>query len=182
MDNLNWFAIQTRPRAEFAALADIQAMDGLEAYLPQETRQRRTRKGKETVRHPLMPGILFVGCKARSIFDVLRSRAVRDIIRAPGGEARPIRPKMVDGSPWHIVDELRQREEAGDFDFTPRRKPLVKGGKARVLVGVFKDQIGRLMSTPFEGRAEIMMDGLFAGRMTVDVRALEGVDPSSVTA
>ena len=43
-------------------------------------------------------------------------------------------------------------------------------------------EIGRVLSAPSEGRAEIMMDGLFSGRMTIDVRALEGVEPSSVTA
>jgi hypothetical protein len=109
----------------------------------------------------------------RSIFDVLRSRAVRGIVRAPGGGAHPIRPKLVGGTLWHFVDELRSRENAGEFDFTPRQKPLVKGGEVRVMTGFFKDQISRLLSAPSEGRAEIMMAGLFAGRMTVDVRGLE---------
>jgi len=38
LKTMNWFAIQTRPRAEQAALADIRMMDGREAYPPQETR------------------------------------------------------------------------------------------------------------------------------------------------
>jgi len=169
-----WFAVQTRPRAEMTAMADITAM-GLEAYVPQETRIRRTHKGKETVQHPLLPGFVFVCAKSRSIFDVLKSRAVRDIVRSPGGDAHPIRPKIIDGWPVHFVDEMRAREAAGDFDFTPRRKHLTKGSNARVIAGFFKDQIGRLLTAPSEGRAEIMMGGLFSGRMTVDVRALEAV-------
>lgn len=122
MTTTNWFAVQTRPRAELTALADITAL-GLEAYVPQETRIRRTRKGKEVVQHPLMPGFIFVLCaKSREIADALKSHAVRDVLRNPDGEPHPIRPKIVDGSSWHFVDEMRAREQAGDFDFTPRQK------------------------------------------------------------
>lgn len=182
MTTTNWFAVETRPRAELAAQADINAM-GLEAYVPQETRLRRTRRGKVIVQHPLLPGFIFVCAETvQDVFRVLGSKSVRNVVRAPGGAAHPIRPKIVDGSPWHFVDEMRAREEAGDFDFTPRRKPLVKGGQAKVIAGFFKDQIGRLLSAPSEGRAEIMMGGMFAGRMTVDVRGLEGIEQAPMAA
>lgn len=62
MTTHNWFAVETRPRAELAALADIQTM-GLEAYVPQETRLRRTRRGKVVVQHPLLPGFIFVAAE-----------------------------------------------------------------------------------------------------------------------
>lgn len=173
MNSTNWFVVQTTPRGELAALADIQAVDALEAYLPQETRLRRTRKGKVVVQHPLLPGFLFVGTQTRSIFDTLRSKSVRGIIRSPGGAAHPIRSKTVNGTAWNFVDELKSRENAGEFDFTPKNRPLVEGAEVRVISGAFKDQIGRLLSASAEGRAEIMMSGLFAGRMTVDARAIE---------
>lgn len=172
--SLTWFAVETRPRAEYAALADLTAM-GFEVYLPQETRLRRTRKGRIPAQHPLMPGFLFVGVQDRSIFDVLRSRAVRSIVRSPGGGAHPIRPRIVSGQPFHFVEDMRTRETAGEFDSTPRTAPLVKGGEARVLSGAFKDSIGKLLAAPANGRAEIMLKGLFGGRMTVDVRSLEGI-------
>lgn len=174
MSTTHWYVVETRPRAEYAALTDIEAMMGLEVYLPQETRLRRTRKGKFVVQHPLLPGFLFVRATARSIFDVMRSQAVRSIVRSPGGAAHPIRPRTVNGTAWDFVDEMRSRENAGEFDFTPKRKPLIKGGEVRVMTGFFKDQIGRLLSAPTDGRVEVLMDGLFAGRMTVDVKALEG--------
>nr|WP_312165619.1 transcription termination/antitermination NusG family protein [Brevundimonas diminuta] len=123
MTTHNWFAVETRPRAELAALADIQAM-GLEAYVPQETRLRRTRKGKVVVQHPLLPGFIFVAAEsAQDVFRTLGSKAVRNIVRAPGCAAHPIRPKIVNGWPVHFVDEMRAREAAGDFDYTPRPKP-----------------------------------------------------------
>lgn len=123
--------------------------------------------------HPLLPGFLFVGTQGRSVFNAMRSKAVRGIIRSTGPAAHPIRPKIVNGTAWNFVDELKSREIAGEFDFTPKHKPLVKDAEVRVISGVFKDQIGRLLSAPSGSRAEVLMSGLFAGRMTVDARALE---------
>lgn len=148
MTTTYWFAVETRPRAEYAALNDIQAM-GLEAYLPQETRQRRTYKGKEVVRHPLMPGFVFVGSTTppivdagspdhpHPIFQVLKSKSVRGLVRSPGGGVHPIRPRIVDGWAVNFVDDLRAREAAGDFDFTPRQKPAAKA--RRFMKGSLKE-------------------------------------------
>lgn len=138
MTTTYWFAVQTRSRAEYAALADINGMDGLEAYLPQETRQRRTHRGKEAVLHPLLPGFIFVGSSVpqiaavastdhpHPIFDVLKSKAVRGLVRSPGGGVHPIRPQVIDGWRVNFVDHLREREAAGAFDYTPRQKPEAK--------------------------------------------------------
>lgn len=151
-----WFAVQTRPRAEFAALADINAMPGLEAYLPRETRQRRTFRGKEVVYTPVMPGFVFVGSPIRPINDVnspdhphpiysvLKSNAVRGLVRSAGGGVHPMRPLSVDGWRVDFVDYMRRREDAGDFDFTPRQKkaaphkPKTKSFKS---LGGFDDQL-----------------------------------------
>lgn len=134
MTTTYWFAVETRPRAEFAALADINAMPGLEAYFPRETRQRRTMRGKETVFHPVMPGFVFVGSPIRPtadvsspdhphpIYGVLKSKAVRGLVRSAGGGAQPMQPLSVQGWRVDFVDFMREREAAGDFDFTPRQK------------------------------------------------------------
>jgi len=148
MTTITWFAIETRPRGEYAALHDLQTMTDLDIYLPQEIRQRRTRKGKEKVRHPLMPGILFVGCiDPADIWAATRSGAVRRIIRSATGEALPIRPQVIDGWRVNIVDHLRAREAAGDFDFTPRQKAPRKPG---FLKGTFRDQLAAVRNALFE--------------------------------
>nr|WP_313041054.1 transcription termination/antitermination NusG family protein [Brevundimonas diminuta] len=138
MTTIYWYAVQTRPRAEYAALADINSMTSLEAYLPQGTRQRRTYRGKETVEHPLMPGFIFVGSTVPPIIDaaspdhphpiygVLKSKAVRNLVRSPGGGVHPIRPQVIDGWRVNFIDYLRERESAGAFDYTPRQKPEAK--------------------------------------------------------
>lgn len=166
-----WFAVETRARGEFAALADINAMPGLEAYLPRETRQRRTFRGKETVYYPVMPGFIFVGSPIRPIADVsspehphpiynvLKSKSVRGLVRSAGGGAQPMQPLSVHGWRVDFVDYMREREEAGDFDFTPRQKkaapskPKTRSLKAK---GAWEDQLDAVKKHLEEWRVEAM--------------------------
>lgn len=142
MITTHWYAVETRPRAEYAALAEIAALGEFQTYCPQETRLRRTRKGRFVVQHPLMPSIVFVGSHVPPIVDVnspdhphpifklLKLPSVRALPRSPGGGVHPIRPAVVDGWRVNFVDHLRSREEAGEFDFTPRHpndtKPIIQ--------------------------------------------------------
>jgi hypothetical protein len=162
MKKTYWFAVETRARAEYVALADINAMDGLEAYVPQETRLRRTRKGRVVVQHPLIPSFIFVGSKTppivdasspdhpHPIFQVLASRAVRALLRSPGGGVHPIRPRYVDGWPVDFVEDLRANEAAGAFDFTPRPKP--EAGPKRFQKGDLKELMAFAKNTLFPDR------------------------------
>lgn len=155
MTTTYWYAVETRVRSENAALREISAIEGLEAYLPQETRLKRTRKGRFVVQHPLMPGFLFVGAKVppivdvnspdhpHPIFEVLKLQSVRAIVRGAGGGIQPIRPKIIDGWAVNFVDDLRQREAAGAFDFRPAAKPDV--AEVKTLTGAFKDQLAQVM-------------------------------------
>lgn len=159
-----WYAVRCRPQAE------AKALDGLrerrfDTYMPVETRLRRTLKGRKRVDHPLIPGYIFVGVKSwQSLYFVTRVEAVQEVISV-AGEAYPI--------PSRFVYDLMARQSAGEFDFTPRKKDLVKGGKATVLSGIYKDRIAEIITAPAEGRAEIMMEGLWGGRMTIDIKNLE---------
>ena len=154
MPKTYWYAVETRVRSEQAALREITAL-GFDVYLPQETRLKRTRKGRVVVQHPLMPGFLFVGSKVppivdvdspdhpHPIFEILKLQSVRDIVRGAGGGIHPIRPRIVDGWSVNFVEDLRQREAAGAFDFRPREKD--ETAKPRSLTGAFKDQLAQVM-------------------------------------
>lgn len=151
-----WYAVETRVRSEYAALREISAL-GFDCYLPQETRLKRTRKGRFVVQHPLMPGFLFVGTTVppiidvdspdhpHPIFQVLNLPSVRNLVRGAGGGIHPLRPRVVDGWRVDFVEHLRSREEAGDFDNRPREK--TEATKARTLTGAFKDQLAQVMAT-----------------------------------
>ncbi len=155
MTTTHWFAVETRVRSEYAALADIKTLGEFETYCPQETRLRRTRKGRFVVQHPLMPGIIFVGSKVPPIVDVdspdhphpifklLNLPSVRSLPRSPGGQVHPLRPQVIDGWRVDFVEHLKQREAAGAFDNRPREKADV--AKAKTLTGAFKDQLTEVM-------------------------------------
>ena len=130
---------------------------GFDCYLPQETRLKRTRKGRFVVQHALMPGFLFVGSKVppivdvnspdhpHPIFEILKLQSVRDIVRGAGGSIHPIRPRIVYGWPVNFVEDLRKREAAGAFDLRPREKNDTVN--VRSLTGAFKDQLAQVMKT-----------------------------------
>lgn len=159
-----WFAVETRPNREYAALADIATLGQFETYLPQESRQRRTRKGRIDVHHPLMPGIIFVGSKVPPIVDVnspdhphpifslLNLPSVRSLPRSPGGQVHPLRPQVIDGWRVNFVEHLKQREAAGAFDFRPREK--ADAPKVKTLKGAFKDQLAQVMKSFYPDVAE----------------------------
>lgn len=159
-----WYAVRCRPQAEAKAIAGLMERR-FDTYMPVEVRLRRTLKGRKRVEHPLIPGYIFVGVKSwQSLYFVTRVEAVQEVISV-GGAAYPI--------PSRFVYDLMARQGTGEFDFTPRKKDLEKGAQARILSGPFKDEIGKLLSAPAEGRASILLAGLFAGNVTVDVRNLE---------
>ncbi|MFN3930824.1 MAG: transcription termination/antitermination NusG family protein [Brevundimonas sp.] len=155
MSTTYWFAVETRPNREYAALAEIDALGEFETYCPQETRLRRTRKGRFVVQHPLMASIVFVGSKVppiadinspdhpHPIFKLLNLPAVRALPRSPGGGVHPIRPQIVDGWRVDFVDHLKKREAAGAFDFRPREK--TEAPQVKTLKGAFKDQLTEVM-------------------------------------
>lgn len=137
-----WFAVETRARAEHRAIAEIEALGEFQVYVPMETRLRRTRKGRVPVSHPLMSSIIFVGSTVPPIADVnspdyphpifklLKLPSVRALTRGAGGMVHPIQPITVDGWRQDFVENLRAREAAGEFDFTPR--PPVEGQPRKV--------------------------------------------------
>lgn len=137
-----WFAVETRARAEQRAIAEIEALGEFQVYVPMEKRLRRTRKGRVPVSHPLMPSIIFVGSTIPPIADVnspdyphpifklLKLSSVRALVRGAGGMVHPIQPITVDGWCQDFVENLRSREAAGEFDFTPR--PPVEGQPRKV--------------------------------------------------
>ncbi|WP_332657348.1 transcription termination/antitermination protein NusG [Brevundimonas sp.] len=165
-----WYAARTEGRGEKAAAEAIRELK-LDVFLPCETRLRRTRKGKERIEHPLLPGYLFVGTNPDALGDiyaVAKLSHVVDVVRLRSGTAAEI--------PASFVNGLRAAVEAGDFDFTPKRKPLSIGCDVRLLTGPFKDMIAKLMSLPAEGRATVLIgSGLFTGPTTVDIKNMDPV-------
>lgn len=170
--SLVWYAVRVKSGREAKAVADLRERL-FDTYLPMETRMRRTLRGRTRVEHPLIPGYLFVGVKPhQSLYFVTRVETVQSIV-CQGGQ--PYEIHHHDGR--HFVYDLQARQAAGEFDHTPKKKPLIEGADVRVLSGPFKDHIARLVSAREGDRAQIMLSGLFAGApFKIDPKNLEAVE------
>lgn len=167
--SLTWYAVATNPRCETRAASGLRER-GFDVFLPVETRWKRSRaKARERVDTPLLTGYLFVGLNpGKSLYDVRLQDGVRGIVAGSSGKAAEIRPAF--------VYELQARQAAGEFDHTPaKRSAYARGGKARILNGPFKDQIGEMLAADDKGRVQLMLQGLFAGKMWVDDDHLEAI-------
>lgn len=164
-----WFAVRTQAKREQAAETAIKELTRLDVFLPVETRLRRTHKGRTRVHSPLMPGYLFVGTNPDAkgdIYSCVSVSAVVDVVRLRSGQAAVINARF--------INAMRAAMAAGEFDYTPKRKPLQVGGQVKIQAGPFQGLIAKLISAPAEGRARVLIgSGLFQGPTTIDVKNLE---------
>jgi transcription antitermination factor NusG len=164
--DLVWCAVRVRSGCEKKASVGLSEKLGLSVFVPMEKRVRRTIKGKKTVEHPLIPGYLFAS--GESIYQARTIGGVHDVVRRKSGEAAPVRAGF--------VDDLRERQERGEFDFTPRKKTLTPGKDARVVSGPFTGLVGKIKEAPANGRATILFSaGIFNGPANIDPKELEEV-------
>ena len=124
-----WYVAQTHPHGEAKASLHL-CRQGFAIYLPRYLKQRRHARRIEKVAAPLFPGYLFVSIDLAtqqwlsidSTFGV--TRLVRD------GD----RPAAV---PRHVIDALKQREDAGGFVQLGRRPRFSQGDRIRVVGAAF---------------------------------------------
>lgn len=145
---MSWFVVQTQPRAESKAAANLDRQ-GYSVYAPRLRRRRRHARRVETVLVPMFPGYLFVQ------FDPSRDswrpiNSTLGVVRiVTFGEA----PAPV---PEGIVNGLRALEdEAGVI--RPPPADLIPGQSVRILDGALADQIGTLLAADAGERVRILV-------------------------
>jgi len=124
-----WVVVRAKPQMERTAEEEISAR-GMVAYCPvYQYEFKHHRQKKWIVRpYPLFRGYLFMRADNINWYKLTRCKAVHSILRSVGGE--PI------GLAAPVVDEIRARQEAGDFDMLRVHGELVKPGqKVKVLEG-----------------------------------------------
>ena len=171
---LKWYAVQTDPQCEFRALRGLKDLR-YTTFLPVETRWKRARnKQRERRDTPLFTGYLFVGVTPeQQLWPIPLVDGVRAFVTL-NGRAVEIGEIEVDGKIVHPIYDLQARQAAGEFDHTPARRSVFKrGDSARVLAGPFRGQVGEMLKADERGRVELMLTGLFPGRMWVDDDHLE---------
>jgi len=147
-----WYAVYTQPHGETKAL-DHLLRQGYSAYLPRyRTRVSHARR-RQTVMRPLFPRYLFAGIDRASMRwrPILSTSGVSNVVRA-GDEPTPV--------PSKIVETIRAREEAGDFDRLNPQHALRLGEFVRVTAGAFEDMVGMLVELRDQDRIMVLLEWL----------------------
>ena len=140
---------------------------GFVIYLPRYLKQRRHARRIEKIAAPLFPGYLFVSIDLATqqwlsidlTFGV--TRLVRD------GD----RPAAV---PEHVIDALKQREDAGGLVQLNRRPRFSQGDKIRVVGGAFCDSVGLYEGLSSRERVAILLELLGRKvRIVLDTETIE---------
>ncbi len=167
----HWYAVQTKPRQEAVAEANLQRQ-GFETYLPM-LRRRKLRAGKwvQAV-EPLFPRYLFIRADARekSLAPVRSTTGVAALVRF-GPLLRPV-PDEVVNYLYQLEDPATHLREDDSWPHQPGDAVEVLEGPFAGLTGVFEMPLG-------EDRAMLLITLLGRdNRIPVDRNALSAArDP-----
>lgn len=159
-----WFVSYTGVRQEFRACADLNAK-GIEAYVPREKHTRTHARIIDTVERVIFPRYLFFKLnEGQSFYTVKQTDGIEAIIGATSPQ--PI--------PYEWVHEIRERERAGQFDYTRKDIPTFANGEAvKIIGGPFAGQLATIMEAkPGAKRVMVFLKAL--GRLTskpVEIKA-----------
>lgn len=181
---MSWYAIHTKPRAEFMAYTNLVWM-GLDAYCPRVLRKITHARSTVEEPRPLFSRYLFLreNLEAPLWADAMSSKTqarigISTVIYSASGGVLRI--------PDSIIEELHEREVDGfiadDRDEALARK-LHRGDQVRVRVGTFADLLAVVENVDNPQRIRLTTDLL--GRQIVAVAPageLEIVSPRSAQA
>ena len=106
MNDLNWFAIQTKPHQERLAAEHVAQLD-IEVFLPQFRQEKEICGVERLVTKALFPGYIFARFCPLLSYDPVRYSP--GILRVVGSRQSPI---PIDG---RIIDSIRNRVELDGF-------------------------------------------------------------------
>ena len=153
---MSWFVAYCGVRQEFRASSDLNAK-GIEAYVPREKHTRAHARIIDTVERVIFPRYLFFKLdEGQSFYTVKQTDGIEAIIGATSPQ--PI--------PYEWVHEIRERERAGQFDYTRKDIPTFQNGEAvKIIGGPFAGQLATIMAAkPGAKRVMVFMQAL--GRLT----------------
>lgn len=170
---MTWAVAFTKPASELMAAQAVIERAGCRSYCPVAKvilRGNRPGKGAPVMR-PLFPRYIFVEIEAGQFVSILYARGIIDLIRDADQRPRTIADE--------IVEDLRERERAGEFDEGSRERVLAtyRPGSEVMVDREWGRVVGTLIALDGESRALVLLNML--GR---DVRATIGLDKLKLTA
>ncbi len=153
---MTWFVAYTGVRQEAKAARSL-TEQGIEAYVPTEKHLRSHARIKDTVDRVIFPRYLFFQlADDQSFYTVRQTDGIETIIGATCPQ--PI--------PYEWVDEIRERERAGHFDYTRGKGITFANGEAvKIIGGPFAGMLASIMEAkPGAKRVSVFIKAL--GRLT----------------
>lgn len=164
MDNqMEWFAVYTRPRQEHIALEHLQRQ-AFHCYLPMAINPYQRRSQRKLRIEPLFPRYLFLHVAAgqQSLGPVRSTRGVSTLVRF-GGELAHI--------PETVIRAIRSRCDAGSGLVRLDPVPIEPGDHVRVFDGPLAGVNGLFQACSGEQRALLLIE-MMGRQITVKVDRL----------
>lgn len=139
--NKNWFALYTKPRAEFKAEEQINSVN-IECYLPTITRLKQWSDRKKKVTEPLLSGYLFIYANEKERLTALEQNSVVKTISFEG------KPAIIPS--WQIENLKRLMEKNPEVFISDQ---LHTGTLVKVVSGPFRDVEGVIMQVSKDERS-----------------------------
>ena len=161
-----WYVVNTQPRAEVVALANLRRQ-GFEAWLPRYRKLRRHARKVEPVSMPLFPCYLFVALDAEDRWRSINGTTGCRKLVALGEEPTPLAAGVVEAL----------QAEADDEGFVDLGNPLARlhqGAPLRIVDGPMAELIGQFQRLDDSQRVVLLLD-LLGRRVEVRIplRAVE---------
>lgn len=156
-----WYAVYTQLRQEKRAalaigdaLRDRDPWRDLAVYLPCETRWVRHARKKEIRSSPIFGRHVFVLIREEHMHLVKDADGVVDFLRSGG------KPQVMSRHGVRRLNEIREAEEAGDYDFTRGETfdgPFTEGDRIEVALGKMSGWPGTVLRMTAENRVRVLL-------------------------
>ena len=130
-----WFALYTKPRSEFKAAEQIEAI-GVEYYLPTVTKLKQWSDRKKKITEPVLRGYIFIHSDEKGRILSLEQYSV---VRCVFDAGRPAKIPV-----WQI-DNLKAMLSYDSEFFI--KEGLVPGVKVKITEGAFSGVIGKVLDS-----------------------------------
>jgi len=129
-DTKLWFALYTKPRAEFKAADQLKTIN-VDFYLPVITRIKQWSDRKKRVTEPVMYGYVFIFATEKERLLALEQQAIVRCIFDQG------RPAVIPS--WQIENLQKMLNQASDVFL---HEGIIPGVKVKIKDGPFEDVVG----------------------------------------
>lgn len=167
MNDINWFAIQTKPHQERLAATQVASSD-VEVFLPRCMQERQVCGSLRKVAKALFPGYLFARFRPLLSYDGVRYSS--GVLRVVGNSRVPI-PLAPE-----IISSIRDRVQLDGFVHLDGHQ-YISGDRVAIEAGPLAGWMGRVEREWDDGRRVIiLLETIQQARLTIEKRLLTLAD------